>query len=267
MGLHLYIICIGAMTHTHNISKKYGWKKDKTDVRDKFLRYGVVDLNGLPSKVDLRDKCSPIEDQTTLGSCTANAAAGALEYLENKLGNTPKFENFSRLFIYYNTRILEGTVTEDSGASLRNVVKAVVKAGACDESIWSYNPDKFNQRPPLSCYRDGRPHRITEYHRLDSLPDMLKCLSEGFPFILGFSVYSSFEGSEVASTGILNLPAPNEECLGGHAVCAVGYDMDSKRILIRNSWGSGWGQSGHFTMPFDYISNPNLASDFWTLRK
>ena len=255
------------MTNTHKISKKYGWKRDKVDVRDKVMRFKAVDLSTLPPKVDLRDKCSPVEDQASLGSCTANATAGALEYLENKVGSG-SFENFSRLFVYYNTRVLGKTVHEDSGGSLRDSVKSVVRVGACDELIWAYDISKFTIRPSLACYRNAKPHKIVDYHRIDGgLSDLLQCLAEGYPFVFGFSVFSEFEGPQVASTGVLNLPAPDETFQGGHAVCAVGYDMDAKTVLVRNSWGSNWGQGGYFTMPFAYISNPNLASDFWTLRK
>ena len=249
-----------------NTPKIYGWKRDKFDSRDRVMRFGVTDLSSLPPKVDLRDKCSPIEDQTSLGSCTANATAGALEYLENKEG-TLSFENFSRLFIYFNTRVLEGSVCDDSGATLRNAVKAVVKSGACDELIWEYDPSRFTLRPSLSCYRNARTHRITEYHRLDNFNDLLNCLAEGYPFVFGFSVYDNFESEEVARTGVLDLPSPTNVFQGGHAVCCVGYDMNEKTVLVRNSWGPNWGQGGYFTMPFAYISNPAYASDFWTLRK
>jgi C1A family cysteine protease len=251
-----------------NITPKYGWKKDEHDARDKVLRFKAVNLNALPKKVDLREHCSTVENQTTLGSCTANAAAGALEYLEIKDGvASDKFENFSRLFIYYNTREIQNTINVDSGGSLRDTMKAVSDCGACDELLWGYDVTKFAVKPPEECYTDAYNHRITEYSRLETLPDMLQCLADGFPFVFGFMVYPDFGGPEVAKTGILQLPKPDQPCQGGHAVCAVGYDMDAKTVLVRNSWGEGWGQGGYFTMPFDYISNPALAQDFWTIRR
>lgn len=248
---------------------KYGCKRDAADFRDKIMKLGAApSFDGLPAKVDLRAHCSPVEDQSTLGSCTANASVGALEYLEIKNGLVgPKFENFSRLYVYYNTRVIEKTVNEDSGASIRNAVKSIVTWGSCDETKWPYDISKFTVQPPKQCYDEGKKHRVMEYHRLENLPDMLKCLADGYPFIFGFSVYSAFEGQEVATTGILNLPQPNETFMGGHAVLAVGYDLDAKTVLIRNSWGTNWGQQGYFTMPFSYISNPTLAHDFWTVRK
>lgn len=249
---------------------RYGWIKDKVDNRDKVMMFGAANLFGVPTKQDLRNICSPVEDQSTLGSCTANATVGDLECLEIKDGMRPvssSFEYFSRLFVYYNTRQLENTIMEDCGGTLRDAIKAVASFGACNETKWVYDVDKFTIKPTDDCYADGATHKITEYHRLNTFPDMIKCLASGYPFVFGFSVYTEFEGVSVATTGVLNMPTPIEQFLGGHAVCAVGYDMDAKTILVRNSWGTDWGIGGYFTMPFDYIKNPNLVQDQWTIRR
>jgi C1A family cysteine protease len=253
---------------SNNILSRYGWKRDGVDNRDLVLRLGPPNLDGVPTKVDLREHCSTVENQTTLGSCTANAAAGALEYLEIKKGNVgEKFENFSRLYVYYNMREIQGTLNEDSGGTMRDTMKALNKLGACDELLWGYDVEKFRTKPIDECYKDAENHKISEYSRLETFPDMVKCLADGFPFVFGFMVYTQFEGPQVAKTGVLQMPTPGEEFRGGHAVCAVGYNMDEKTILVRNSWGEGWGQDGYFTMPFSYISSPMLAQDFWTIRK
>ena len=252
----------------HKNKPKLGWKPDPLDVRDKVMSFKVVNLATLPPKVDLRENCSTVENQATLGSCTANAAAGALEYLEFKDGVASEtFENFSRLFIYYNTRVLRNSVNEDTGGTLRDTIKTLATFGACDELLWPYYIPKYTTKPGESCYSDALSHKVTEYHRLESFADMLACLADGFPFIFGFITYDAFMSVEVAQTGVLNLPGPTEVSQGGHAVCAVGYDMEAKTVLIRNSWGEHWGQGGYFTMPFAYISNPNLAQDFWTIRR
>jgi C1A family cysteine protease len=252
----------------HKNQIKLGWKPDFADRRDKIMSFKVVNLATLPPKVDLRENCSTVENQSTLGSCTSNAAAGALEYLEFKDGVAlPTFENFSRLFIYYNTRDIQGTVANDSGGTLRDTMKALAAFGACDELLWGYDVPKFTIKPGESCYTDAANHKITEYHRLETFPDCLACLAEGFPFVFGFMLYDSFMSEAVARTGIASLPGPNDICQGGHAVCAVGYDMENKTVLVRNSWGEHWGQGGYFTMPFEYISNPVLAQDFWTIRR
>jgi C1A family cysteine protease len=254
---------------SHKIHR-YGWRKDRTDGRDKVMTFGAPNLLGVPTRSDLRENCSPVEDQSTLGSCTANATVGDLEYLEIKDGVRPmttNFEYFSRLFVYYNTRDLEGRATEDCGGTLRDAIKSAASFGACNETKWVYDVNKFTIKPSDECYADGATHKITEYHRLDSFPDMIKCLADGYPFVFGFMVYDEFESVSVATTGVLNLPAATEQFQGGHAVCGVGYDMDKKIIIVRNSWGKEWGMDGYFTMPFDYIKNPDLAQDFWTIRR
>ena len=253
--------------HKHKIHP-YGWQKDKLDLRDKVMRYSTSTMEGLPSKIDLRQHCSPVENQATLGSCTANATMGALEYLEIKDGvAASSFVNYSRLFVYYNTRVAMGTVDKDSGGFIREAVKAVADFGTCDELKWEYDITKFTTKPSDECYIDAATHKIVEFQRLDTLPDMLKCLADGFPIIFGFTVYNEFEGPTVASTGVLNLPSPTEYAVGGHAVLAIGYDMEAKTVLVRNSWGHTWGQDGYFTMPFSYIGNPAFAADHWTIRR
>ncbi len=247
---------------------KLGWKPDPKDHRDKVLRFKSVNLNALPKKVDLTEHCSTIENQTTLGSCTANAAVGALEYLEIKAGHVDEnFENFSRLFVYYNMREIQGTLNEDSGGTIRDTIKALAAYGACDELLCPYNIEKFKEKPSPECYADGNNHKITEYSRLESFPDVLACLAAGYPVIFGFMTYDNFTSEEVSKTGKLELPGPNNIFQGGHAVTAVGYDMETHTVLVRNSWGEEWGMNGYFTMPFSYISNPNMAADFWTIKK
>jgi C1A family cysteine protease len=219
----------------------------------------------LPSSVDLRPLCPPIEDQGELGSCTANALVGALEFLELK--EQIPYINLSRLFIYYNERVLNRTVNSDSGASLREGIKTLSKQGVCDELLWAYIITKFESKPSPDCYAQARHHKISSYYRLTLLNDMKQCLASGYPFVFGFTVYDSFESPQVAHTGIVNMPQPSENVLGGHAVVAVGYDDTTQRFIVRNSWGSGWGMQGYFTIPYGYLANSNLSDDFWTIRR
>jgi C1A family cysteine protease len=243
----------------------YGWLPDLPDQRD--LMYSAIKpkLPALPGKVDLRSKCSPIENQRSLGSCTANALAGGLEFLELKDG-TP-FVDLSRLFIYYNERVIEGTVTHDSGAFIRDGIKSLAKQGVCPEKEWPYKVSKFKTKPTAKCYADAKKHQITSYHRINTVEEMRTCLADGFPFVFGFTVYDAFESAAVAKSGVLNMPGPSEKVKGGHAVMAVGYDDTQKRFIIRNSWDTDWGMQGYFTMPYDYLDPAkNLADDFWTIR-
>ncbi|MEI8011133.1 MAG: C1 family peptidase [Candidatus Omnitrophota bacterium] len=240
----------------------YGWVPDIPDSRD--LYYSAIRTKvKVAAAVDLRPLCSVIEDQGRLGSCTANALAGNLEFLDNKADKT--YTDVSRLFIYFNERVLEGSVTADSGASLRNGIKTLVKTGVCSEKLWPYDIARFTEKPLARCYTDAARHRIVSYHRIVGLNEMLACLSEGFPFVFGFAVYESLQTPEVARTGKVPMPKKTERMLGGHAVMAAGYDQKKKYFIVRNSWGDGWGMSGYFIMPFAYLET--LAADFWTVRK
>jgi len=252
------------MNKPNKVISWYGWVPDLPDQRDQLYAAIAAPPKKLPSAVDLRPGCSSVEDQGQLGSCTANALAGGLEFLEKKAGKPAT--DLSRLFIYYNERGIEGNVAQDSGAQLRDGIKTLAKQGVCAEKAWPYVISKFAVKPPASCYREGLKHEITSYHRIVTLLDMRKCLAEGYPFVFGFTVYESFESPAVAKTGVLNLPAPKEKSLGGHAVLAVGYNDATKRFLIRNSWGADWGLQGYFTMPYDYLDNRNLSDDFWMIR-
>lgn len=243
----------------------YGWLPDIPDNRDMLYRALPKPTVTLPAKVDLRPLCSPVENQEELGSCTANALAGALEYLMNR-GKAP-FADMSRLFIYYNERVIEGTVKADAGAMIRDGIKTLVKQGACTEKKWPYVITKFAMKPPKACYTEALNYQILTYSRINTLDEMRACLAEGYPVVFGFSVYDGFESQRVAKTGVLDMPTKGEKMLGGHAVLAVGYDDAIKRIIVRNSWGTGWGMNGYFTMPYDYVANRNLADDLWTIRR
>jgi C1A family cysteine protease len=242
--------------------QSYGWIPDRPDQRD-FLYSAIAPKVKLPPKIDLRSEDSPIENQGRLGSCTANALAGHLQFLEEVSGRT--YKDLSRLFIYYNERAVEGTVGYDSGAMIRDGIKVLAKYGVCPESNWPYDIAQFTRKPAAACYKEALKRCISSYHRLQTLDEMLNCLTEGFPFVFGFTVYESFESLKVAQTGVVPMPKKSEKALGGHAVMAIGYDQKQKRFMVRNSWGPQWGQGGYFTMPYAYLESS--AEDFWTIRK
>jgi C1A family cysteine protease len=243
----------------------YGWVPDLPDKRDRL--YGAVYKipAKLPPKVDLREQCPPVADQGQLGSCTANALAGALEFLELK--NNQPLVDLSRLFIYYNERVIEHDVKLDNGAMIRDGIKSLAAQGVCEESLWPYVISQFAKKPTSNCYTKAKQHPISSYQRLETTDEMRSCLANGYPFVFGFTVYESFESAAVAKSGVVNLPKASERTVGGHAVCAVGYNDAQKRFIVRNSWGNDWGSKGYFTIPYAYLADRNLSDDFWTVRK
>ena len=247
-------------------TRGYGWIRDLPDHRDLHYAPKLATVGPLPPRIDLRPQCPPVYDQGHLGSCTANAIAGAIEFDEIRSGSGKSWVP-SRLFIYYNERELEGTTDSDSGAQIRDGIKVIVKEGVCPESEWPYRVDEFATRPPDSAYRDARHDRISSYLRLpQSLVQMRACLAEGFPFVFGFTVFSSLETVEVTNSGKVPLPRPEDSIVGGHAIVAVGYDDREQHFIFRNSWGDGWGDKGYGYLPYAYLLDPGLAADFWTIR-
>ncbi|MFN2451714.1 MAG: C1 family peptidase [Candidatus Dormibacteria bacterium] len=244
----------------------YGWIRDLPDHRDQFYAALRTTVGPLPASVDLRSACPPVYDQGQLGSCTANAIAGAVEFDELKSRSSQSWTP-SRLFIYYNERVLEGTTSTDSGAQLRDGIKVIAAAGVVPEAEWPYDISRFAERPPQPLYDEATRDRISSYARIPQMLVQLKtCLAEGFPFIFGFSVFASLETREVARTGVIPLPQPGDSMVGGHAVGCVGYDDAAQRFIIRNSWGTGWGEGGYGYMPYAYLIDAGLAADFWTVR-
>lgn len=252
------------------ITRKYSWKPDLPDQRDyKFGKLTALKSFNieLPPSISLKEWCSPVEDQGSLGSCTANALVSALEFNQEVINDT--YKDLSRLFVYYNERVIEGTVKEDSGAMIRDGIKTLASQGVCKESSWPYNLKKWKNKPTKFCYKSALQYKISSYYRVDNtnIIDLKMALANKHPFVFGFAVYESFETYEVAKTGNASMPSPTEKMLGGHAVLGVGYDDTTRRFLIKNSWGTDWGQGGYFTLPYEYLTNNNLADDFWVVVK
>lgn len=246
----------------------------------------------LPAVVDLRAGCPPVENQGAIGSCTANAGVALLEYFERKAFG--KHLDASRLFLYKSTRNLLHW-TGDTGAYLRATMKAMAVFGVCPEEYWPYSdattsaagtqPPPFDQEPPAFCYAFADNFRATTYYRLDPpgatpaaiLANVKTYLAGGLPCMFGFTVYASYSQA-TTNGGRLPFPAPRERVVGGHAVVAVGYDdsisipnttggpTTTGALLIRNSWGTGWGTSGYGYLPYEYILR-SQATDFWSLIK
>lgn len=214
-----------------------------------------------PKKVDLRTKFPPPFDQGDIGSCTANALCGVISY------DDPKFFG-SRLFLYYNERMLGNTTEEDAGAMLSEGIDTLKKHGICAEKDWKYDTSKFAIKPPQKCYQDALDHQALCVKNIDNnITDMKNALSQGYPFVVGITIFESFESYEVFKTGMVSMPQTGEPCHGGHAVVCVGYDDDKKLWIMRNSWGAGWGDKGYFYLPYDYLLSDDLATDLWCITK
>lgn len=236
----------------------------------------------LPTSVDLRPWCSPIEDQKTIGSCTAHAGVGLVEYFERRAFG--KHLDASRLFLYKVTRNLLKW-TGDTGAFLRSTMYALTLFGVPPEEYYPYNTADFDKEPSAFCYAFGQSYQAISYYRLDPpgttrsnlLTQIKTYLANGLPSMFGFTVYSSI--SQGNTTGKIPYPTRGERVLGGHAIDAVGYDDNLKikntnaggiettgALLIRNSWGTGWGSAGYGWLPYKYVLD-GLATDWWSLIK
>lgn len=235
------------------------------DLRDAKL--AIPPTTALPSEADLsaQPDMPPIYDQGQLNSCTANAIAAAVDF-DNHL-QTQKFLTPSRMWVWYQERVIEGTVTQDAGAYIRDGAKVVASLGVCPDSDWPYDPATFANAPPPKDYSDALGDRVLTYAAVpQDLWSLKSVLAGGRPVVFGFTVYSSFESQQVANTGILPMPSPSEAVVGGHAVVLVGYNDAVDRFRVRNSWGTGWGQQGYFEMPYLYVTSASLASDFWVMQ-
>lgn len=259
-------------------SRRYNRKPDlKIDSDPQYHQTFKVAFSLLPAKVDLRPNMPPVYNQGDIGSCTGNASAAAFEYLQLQELSTktsgveifdPKqYTPVSRLFIYYNERKLNKQTSEDAGATLRDSVLSLLYWGACKEISWSYKDSNAFVEPTKDSYDEASLHKISKYYRFADLDHVKHSLAAGFPVIIGISVYESFESEEVARTGYVPIPNPSEQCMGGHAVCVVGYDDSRNVLIVRNSWGADWGDKGYFYLPYSFFQNPNLSDDWWTIRK
>jgi C1A family cysteine protease len=212
----------------------------------------------LQKMVDLRSWDTQVEEQGNLGSCTANAVVGMYEML---LKHEKNYELYlSRLFVYYNSRLLEETVSSDSGAYLADVIRAVSHYGICAEVLWPYRVDNFAVKPSEDCYADGLKRTIKDYYKLSKLSDILDALNHNRLVAIGFEVFENFK--ELESPYTLALPQSNQLAIAGHALFLVGYDLDKKLLLAKNSFGSNWADHGYCWISFDYAIA--YIVDMWT---
>jgi len=243
--------------------REMGWIPDLPDRRDRIFSSArlLKDVITMPAKMDLRYSFPDPYDQGNLGSCTAQAVGAICDF---KYGLAKDFQP-SALFLYYNTRVMEGTTRYDAGAMIRTAIKAANVKGICDEKLWPYIVSKFSDKPALQAFREAREHQALKYRRVrQNLLDLKSAIADKLPVAFGFSVYQSFYELD-ATNYTIKTPDLNEPLLGGHAVVIVGYDDEKQVFIIRNSWGKEFGYEGHFLMPYSFILDQGLCSDFWTI--
>lgn len=253
---------------------RLGYIKDKSDNRDipfKLDKATLQALKNLPSHVDLRTTGNfpPVYDQGDLGSCVAQSTAALLYFLDKNIPDDDSFPDVqrSRLQLYYNARKIEGTVDSDDGCMIRDAFKGLNSVGVAPETDWPYEPTRFSMEPPQDVTVNNQ--KLINYKRISrNLEGIKLAVAAGYPVVVGLLLYSSFESDHTSTTGIVTMPdKKKEQELGGHAVLIVGYDDTKQWFIVRNSWGTTWGDLGYFYLPYEYVKSAKMASDFWSATK
>lgn len=249
----------------HHLKRRAQKRRQTVGVSITNQKPVIPSVTKQPAKYSLENNITfQAYDQGDLGSCTANAFCAAFR-MRSQIQN--KYKGFipSRLFFYYNERVMEGTVTEDAGADVVDGEEYCKQYGICSEQSWPYVESKFAVAPPSTCYSQARQYRIAKYQTLlqqgSALVQAMKAqLVANEPLLIAIAIFDSFESDSVAMTGMVPMPDQNaEELLGGHELCVVGYDDAKQRFLVLNSWGTGWGQKGKCWIPYAYFADPNLC--------
>lgn len=240
---------------------RYGYRKDAPSSSDIYACFNHLAV-GVPL-VDLESFCGPVKDQGDLGACTAFAGTGMREFLARKYerGNQVVL---SPLFLYYQERQFDGDLSSgDTGSTGRTSVHCMNQFGICLESQDGYDIAAYQEAPTPEQLAEALQYRAGAYHKLaNTVQDMKNCLASGYAFVVGFTVYESFE-SDWSVPGYMPLPKEDEKVLGGHEVFFIGYSDEKQAFKVRNSWGSSWGLSGNFWFPYTAIENPSIVQDAW----
>jgi len=243
--------------------RRCGWIPDHPDIRD--THYRAVAPTPI-DKIDLRPFMPPVYNQGNLGSCTANGVCALLQYMAMQTGVTFSRIAPSRLFVYFNTRSLEGTINEDAGGMIRDAVKAANRWGAPSEvPTWPYVEDHFTMRPSPAAYKEAERDQALAYKRVSNVIEIEHALASKLPVVFGTTLYDSF--NKVEADGIVHMPATTEQPMGGHCMVIVGFDRAKQHFIVRNSWGKEWGKEGYCFFPYAYIGDRNLTDDMWVISK
>ena len=248
------------------MNRHFGTGRDRRSALDWKYSPPAHVARRIPERVDLRRHCPQVYDQLHLNSCSANALAAALRFDEIK--ERRRAPEPSRLFIYFNERVVSNCVSQDEPVSLRDGYRTIAKFGACSEEMWPYRVRRFRRRPTPACYRVATRHAAIEYYRIErGISHLCACLASNYPFVFALAVHRSFLARHVKRTGVIPVPTRRDRFVGGHAVLCVGYDRTRRVFIIRNSWGPGWGDHGYGYLPYRFITSSALSWDFWTMRR
>jgi C1A family cysteine protease len=256
-----------------------GWIPDRPDAKDQLLVVPqFANPAPRPASRDLSKRLPPAYDQGKLGSCTANAIAGAVQYARSVHGKAGDFIP-SRLFIYYQQRKAEQSLSLDAGGHLRDGIESLTTVGVCPEKDWPYDNvagdptthvfpanAQATKSPPDKVVQEAGKYKTISYAPLaQDIAVFESCIAGGYPFMFGFSVYSDADFND--STKVLRKPNPDQRtALWGHAVLVTGYNQTRRTFRIRNSWGPGAHDgTGYFDMDYDYVLNSTWASNFWVI--
>ena len=240
-----------------------GWVRDSLDPRDMLFAAQPETLANLPTNVDL-GPFPPIYDQGRTGSCTAQAGAAVFDYARKRQGF--EFMSPSKLFLYYATRLLEGSTESDSGAQLRDVIKALRTYGVCEEIIWPFNETMVTRRPDQKAWDLATEDMVVRYRSVQQTPEQIMgCLAEGYGIIFGFLVFDQYQ--RLGDTALVSMPGVGDRPLGGHANVLRGYSTIGGRVRVRarNSWGTGWGSQGECWFPMEFLTSRQICADFWAV--
>lgn len=246
---------------------KLNYKFQKHDHRDFKTYHHLVHQSEVPASYDLSKYMPPVIDQGELGSCVSNAVSNAVRYDISKHDATKSIQP-SRLFIYYNGRVLENEpLDEDTGLTVRDGCKSVAKYSYCSENLWGYNIDKFAVKPIPDAYSAAQTHKQLLYMSVvQDEANIKSALVNGYPIVFGMNVYAQMMSNEAATTGMVTMPTATDQPEGGHCILLTGYDDSKKLWKCMNSWNTTWGDKGFFYLPYEYLLNCDLASDFWVLK-
>lgn len=255
--------------------KRYNLKHKPIAKQHVISKLEKTENVSLPSKVDLREYVKQIYNQGTIGSCVAHSMAASINIDSNiKDMSANKLFNYatqdiapSRLYIYWHARSVGSfPVTQDTGSTIHDGSMAMQKYRTCPESMWTYDVTKFTQQPDLDCYKVADSYPGIKIQQIDQDVDHIKqALNAKLPVAFGVVVHQSFMSADAARTGNIPIPGNNDQVMGGHAICMVGYDDSKKCFIFQNSWGPEWGDKGYGYIPYAYILNQQESGDFWTI--